>query len=107
MKEEVKKNADLVLHAQEMSCLEDGRCHPGILSFNPDNGYLFQETLPRQTYEPNPRLYNGEHLSLVRRRDGRYQPHLKTVTVDESFDPNVYCTLVFEELLTAMRHANR
>lgn len=107
MKEEVSNNSSLVLHAQEGSCLEDGRCHPGILSFNPGNGYVFEETLPRQSYEPNPRLYYGEHLSLVRRRDGKYQPHLKTITVDESFDPNVYCAQVYNELLTAMRHANR
>ena len=107
MKENVKKNANLELRAQEQSCLEDGRCHPGILSFNPDQGYLFQETLPRQAYEPNPRLYNGEHLSLVRRRDGKYQPHLKTVTIDETFDPHVYCATVLNELISAMSYVKQ
>lgn len=100
-------NSSLVLHAQEGSCLEDGRCHPGILSFNPGKGYVFEETLPRPAYVPNPRIFDGEHLSVARRRDGRIQPHLKTITVDESFDPSVYCALVYEELLTAMRHAKR
>ena len=71
-------NSSLVLHAQKVSCLEDGRCHPGILSFNPGKGYVFEETLPRPAYVPNPRIFDGEHLSVARRRDGRIQPHLKT-----------------------------
>ena len=45
MNEQLKNNSSLELRAQEGSCLEDGRCHPGILSFNPGKGYVFEELL--------------------------------------------------------------
>ena len=67
MNEQLKNNSSLELHAQEGSCLEDGRCHPGILSFNPGKGYVFEETLPRPAYVPNPRIFDGKHLSVARR----------------------------------------
>lgn len=51
----------------------------GMLSQDEEGGILFQENLPRKREIRNTKLYEGKHVSLVRRKDGLYYPLVKGI----------------------------
>lgn len=54
------------------------KSHTGILTLT-DEGFRFEESV-RKSYPPNPKVYEGQYLSMVRRPNGKYRPLLKTVS---------------------------
>ena len=64
----------------EVSSNDAGNGQPTVVSgiLSPiDGGMLFQETLTRKRPIRNSRLYEGQHIALVRRKDGFYYPQWK------------------------------
>lgn len=85
----------------EVSSNDAGNGQPTVVSgiLSPiDGGMLFQETLTRKRPIRNSRLYEGQHIALVRRKDGFYYPLLKALKPQELQDKpslafRIYCEL--------------
>ena len=49
----------------------------------------------------NPKLYDGNYISLVHMANGRYQCHMRTINASGNFDRQELAFKVYSELLTA------
>ena len=74
----------------------------GMISTNGDGQILFQETLPRRRDIRNNRLYEGQLLNIVRRKDGLYYPFLKAFNPAEVTDKSLFAFKVYQEITEAL-----
>lgn len=74
----------------------------GMLSNTADGGILFQETLPRRRDIRNARLYQNDHLAVVRRKDGLYYPLLKAFRPEELADKATLAFKIYSEISEAL-----
>lgn len=75
----------------------------GILSVNPSDGsFTFEEAIRKGRAPRNPKLYDGEHISMVRKQNGKYQIHMKTM--DENIDREKFAFEVYCEVSSALNH---
>lgn len=107
MQKIVIPQANLSLHMQEASEINDGKLHSGIISTQDDGKYLFEETAPSTVHPRNPKLFDGKYVTLVRMRNGRYQPHLKTLNIAEGFEPHAFAHHVYTELINALTYVSK
>ena len=70
--------------------------------FNYDEHFTFVETLPQPAQKRNPRVYNGQYITVTRHADGTYRPNLKPMKVDKDFSVAKYASSVANELLWAL-----
>ena len=77
--------------------------HTGVLSMNPD-GFRFEEAVKQKRPRRNPKLYEGDYVSLVHRSDGKYACTLKHIaTPDEDFDHHTVAFRIYLELIDALQ----
>lgn len=81
--------------------LETNSVRSGMLSLASDGGALFQEVLPRRRDVRNCRLYEGKHVSIVRRKDGRYYTLLKAYRPEDMRDKEGLAYRIFVEIMEA------
>ena len=65
---------------QKSEELLESQCLTGVIS-KTHYGFCFEEAISKGRQPRNPKLYDGKYISMVRRKNGRYQCHIK------SFDP--------------------
>ena len=77
--------------------------HAGVLSMNGD-GLRFEEAVKQKRPRRNPKLYEGDYVSLVHRSDGKYACTLKHIaTPDEDFDHHTVAFRIYLELIDALQ----
>ena len=77
--------------------------HAGVLSRNHE-GFRFEEAVKQKRPRRNPKLYEGEYVSLVHRSDGKYACSLKCIGVpDKDFDHNTVAFRIYLELIDALQ----
>ena len=77
--------------------------HTGVLSMNGD-GFRFEEAVKQKRPRRNPKLYEGDYVSLVHRSDGKYACTLKHIaTSDEDFDHHNVAFRIYLELIDALQ----
>ena len=74
----------------------------GMLSPGKDGDILFQETLPRRRDIRNNRLYEGQLVNIVRRKDGLYYPFMKAFNPAEVTDKASFAFKVYQEISEAL-----
>lgn len=74
----------------------------GMLSPSKDGGILFQETMPRKRDIRNNRLYAGQLVNIVRRKDGLYYPFMKAFNPAEITDKSSFAFKVYQEITEAL-----
>lgn len=74
----------------------------GMLSPSKDGGILFQETMPRKRDIRNNRLYEGQLVNIVRRKDGLYYPFMKAFNPDDVKDKSAFAFRVYQEITEAL-----
>lgn len=97
----VYRKVDLTCVFQKDSELKANKCINGVLTPMTD-GIRFEETVkvPAKPHTRNPKLFDGMHVSLVRKADNRVQFSFKTLGAD--FDPNKYADEVYIEISKAL-----
>jgi len=75
-------------------------CPNGIISLAPD-GFRFEESIRKGRSPRNPKLFDGNYLSMVRMQNGRYQLHLKTMSDD--LDREKFAFGVYSEIINALK----
>lgn len=79
-----------------------GLCYKGTLSVNDEGQYLFEEAVPVDRHgKRNPKLFQGEYISLVHMQNGKYQCHCRTINVHKVSNPAELAACVYNELLKA------
>lgn len=96
-------NISLQLVMQQPAVADTQKNHTGVLSMNPD-GFRFEEAVKQKRPRRNPKLYEGQYVSLVHRSDGKYACTLKHIaTPDEDFDHHNVAFRIYLELIDALQ----
>ena len=74
----------------------------GMLSPGKDGDILFQEALPRRRDIRNNRLYEGQLVNIVRRKDGLYYPFMKAFNPAGVTDKASFAFQVYQEISEAL-----
>lgn len=67
-----------------------------------DPHYTFVETLPAASFKRNPRVFNGQYITLTRHDDGSLRPNFKPLKIKAGFNLERYAFGVSNELLRAL-----
>lgn len=94
------ENVSLTCLLQQAEEITSDNCPTGIISRTPE-GFRFEEAIRKGRAPRNSRLFDGQYLSMVRMRNGRYQLHLKTMT--DVLDHEKYAFGVYSEVVNALK----
>lgn len=93
---------DLKTVLQHDTLLSKGQPYNGVLTRDSDDHYLFEEAVRYNRHvRRNPKLFDGEFVSLVHMQNGRYQCHMKTINASSITNRQELAFKVYTELLTA------
>jgi len=96
-------NISLQLVMQQPEVADTQKNHTGVLSMNPD-GFRFEEAVKQKRPRRNPKLYEGDYVSLVHRCDGKYACTLKYIRDQEkNFDHHNVAFRIYLELIEALQ----
>ena len=96
-------NTQLQLVMQQYEVFNQNMCLPGVLS-KEDEGYRFEAAVKQKRPRRNPKLYEGDYVSLVHRSDGKYACTLKYVRPkDEDYDHHDVAFKIYLELIDALQ----
>ena len=78
-------------------------CLAGVLSKN-ENEFRFEQSVKQKRPRRNPKLYEGQYVSLVHRSDNKYACTLKCITPKtEGFDHHNVAFRIYLELIDALQ----
>ncbi len=84
---------------------QKGKCYTGVLSRIDEEHYRFEESIRRTRAARNPKLYDGDYISMTRRTNGKYQLYLKAME-PTTIDPTKYAFDVYGEIIAALKIMN-
>ena len=92
---------DLKTVMQKDPLLVEGQCYNGILTRDSDTHYRFEEAICKGRRPRNPKLFDGKHISMVRKSNGRYQIHMKAM--GEKLDRENFAFEIYREVVSALK----
>lgn len=92
---------DLKTVMQKDPLLVEGQCYNGILTRDSDTHYRFEEAIRKGRRPRNPKLFDGKHISMVRKSNGRYQIHMKAM--GEKLDRETFAFEIYREVVSALK----
>ena len=96
-------NISLQFVMQQPEVFNQSMSHAGVLSKDGE-GFRFEEAVKQKRPRRNPKLYEGDYVSLVHRSDGKYACTLKHIaTPDEDFDHHNVAFRIYLELIDALQ----
>ena len=101
MQKKTYQNITLVCHLQNKKQLPETECLSGVISKTTD-GVLFQETLSHKRVVRNGKLYQGNYVSIVRRKNGLYYPILKAIKASAVNDRSTLAFSIYSEISEAL-----
>lgn len=97
------KNISLQLVMQQPQVTDQPMCLAGVLSKN-ENEFRFEQSVKQKRPRRNPKLYEGQYVSLVHRSDNKYACTLKCITPKtEGFDHHNVAFRIYLELIDALQ----
>ena len=103
MYKQIINNIQLQLVMQQQEVFNQPMSHTGVLSKDSD-GYRFEEAVKQKRPRRNPKLYEGQYVSLVHRHDGKYACSLKFIRGNEKdFDHHTMAFRIYLELIDALQ----
>ena len=103
MYKQIINNISLQLVMQQPQVvINPSMSHAGVLSKDGD-GFRFEEAVKQKRPRRNPKLYEGDYVSLVHRSDGKYACTLKCINDKEKdFDHHTLAFRIYLELISAL-----
>lgn len=101
MAKTIFSNTTLACNLQDGSVITENKCLHGLLTPTGDS-FRFEEEVKEKTkpHTRNPKLYDGDFISLVRKEDNSIQFSFKTTKDD--FDPKNFAFKVYQEVTKAI-----
>ena len=104
MKKKTYQNTTLDVVLQHLEELPEGTCLNGIISIDETaKAFRFEESCRKGRAPRNPKLYDGDFISMVRMQNGKYQCHLKTFNPTPDMDRQAMAFKVYNELIQALQ----
>lgn len=94
-------NVTLNCVMQQANMIQESQCFAGIISRKGYGQFRFEEMTRKGRGPLNPKLYDGEHVSMVRMKNGMYQFHMKTLS--DKFDRKRFAFAVYKEISEALK----
>ena len=102
MKKNMNLCIDLKTILQEDTLLNPGQCYRGVLSRTENDQYLFEEAVRVDRHgRRNPKLFDGQYVSLVHMQNGKYQVHMRTIDASAALDRKQLAFSIYSELIDA------
>ena len=103
MYKKIFSNVSLKVVMQQPEVTNQPMCLAGVLSKNGDE-CLFEQSVKQKRPRRNPKLYEGQYVSLVHRSDGKYACTLKCINDKEKdFDHHDVAFRIYMELNDALQ----
>ena len=103
MYKQTVNNINIQLVMQQAEVFNQSMSHAGVLSKDGE-GFRFEEAVKQKRLRRNPKLYEGQYVSLVHRSDGKYACSLKCISPhDKDFDHNTVAFRIYLELIDALQ----
>ena len=90
---------------QQDNEISQNKCYTGIFSKR-GNSLKFEEAIRKGRAPRNPKLFDGKYITLVRKTNGKYQIHAKTLRLEPGFNPNDVAFGFFQEVSSALKFIN-
>lgn len=100
MKKKIYTPITLTCVLQQDNEMPTDTCLCGVMS-RTSKGFRFEEAIRKGRAPRNPKLYDGQYVTMVRMRNGRYQMHLKTM--QHCIDHEKYAFGVYSEITNALK----
>lgn len=108
---ELDVNLKTILHSDRR--MQTGKDYQGVMRRDSDAEvdeflcsdahFTFVETVPQAPQKRNPRVYDGDHITVTRRSDGSYRPNFKPMKQGAGFSVDAYAIRVCNELRMALK----
>ena len=98
-------NTNLTCILQQDNEISQNKCYTGIFSKS-DNALKFEEAIRKGRAPRNPKLFDGKYITLVRKPNGKYQIHAKTLRIEPDFNPSDVAFGYFQEVSSALKFIN-
>lgn len=98
-------NTNLTCMLQQDNEISQNKCYTGIFSKR-GNSLKFEEAIRKGRAPRNPKLFDGKYITLVRKTNGKYQIHAKTLRLEPGFNPNDVAFGFFQEVSSALKYIN-
>ncbi|MCI6118520.1 MAG: hypothetical protein MR717_04420 [Prevotella sp.] len=98
-------NTNLTCILQQDNEISKNKCYTGIFSKS-DNALKFEEAIRKGRAPRNPKLFDGKYITLVRKTNGKYQIHAKTLRIEPDFNPSDVAFGYFQEVSSALKFIN-
>ena len=109
----MKTNTELCVNLKTVlrkDCImKPGKNYMGILrrdveceEFRFDSRFIFTETDSATIAKRNPRVFDGDYITITMRNDGTLRPNFKPMKMGPDFSPERYATAVANELMWAL-----
>ena len=89
--------------------MKAGKSYQGVLrrdveadEYRYNERMTFVETCSQKQVKRNPRVFEGEHITVTRHDDGTYRPNFRPLHVGKGFNVEHYASCVANELLWAL-----
>lgn len=100
MQKKTYSSVELSCILQQDSDLTTNKCLNGVISPT-EKGFRFEEAVRKGRPKRNPKLFDGNYVSLVHQADGKYKCYLRTITASGNLDRQELAFKVYSELLRA------
>ena len=100
MQKKTYSNTTLTCTFQKSEELQESQCLVGVISKTTE-GFSFEEAIRKGRPPRNPKLYDGKYISMVKKQNGRYQCHLKSMA--EGFDKHTFAEGVYQDITNALK----
>ena len=97
-------NVNLACSFQQVEELSENQCLNGVFSKTTE-GFRFEEAAKGHRDKRNPKLFDGNYISMVKMQNGRYHFHLKTFDISIIDRPKVAMGIC-DEIVTALQIAD-
>ena len=101
-------NLKTILRRERM--MKPGKGYTGVLKrdvicedFLYDEHYTFTETLPSTSCKRNPRVFDGEFITVTLWGDGTLHPNFKQMEIGKDFTVDGYALAVCDEIRQALK----
>ena len=101
-------NLKTILRQERM--MKPGKGYTGVLKrdvicedFHYDEHYTFTETLPSTNGKRNPRVFDGEFITVTLWGDGTLHPNFKQMEIGKDFTVDGYALAVCDEIRQALK----
>ena len=107
MKKVIISNATLEVVLQDSGEFSETSCPSGVISITGENNVKFEQSVGRSSTDSrNPKLLDGQYLSLTRKKNGKYSFNMKTLEFSPGLDGKAFAQGVKSEILKAFKFIN-